>query len=71
MNTNTCTFELAPAAGAITETKLPATARRWSRRAKWLLLASGLGLTLLVVKAAVLVGQIFAIVNAIYDSSLT
>ena len=71
MNSNAQTLELTQAANLISETLPPAVAGLKSRRTKWLLLPAGLCLTILVVKAAVLVGQIFAIVNAIYDSSLT
>jgi hypothetical protein len=41
-----------------------------SRWAKWLLLGTGVCATIPAVKAAVLVGQIFNIINALYDSSL-
>ena len=71
MNTNTQILELTQAAGAIAQAKPPTAVGLKSRRTKWLLLPAGLCITIIVVKAAVLVGQIFAIVNTIYDSSLT
>ncbi len=71
MNTNTQIIELTRAAGAIAPAKPPMTAGLKSRRTKWLLLPAGLCITIIIFKAAVLVGQIFAIVNTIYDGSLT
>ena len=71
MNTNTQTLELTQAADAIAQAKPPMAVGLKSRWTKWLLLPAGLGITIIVVKAALLVGQIFAIVNTIYDSSLT
>ena len=71
MNTNTQILELTHAAGAIAHAKTPVAAGPKSRLTKWLLLPAGLGITIIIIKAAVLVGQIFAIVNTIYDGSLT
>jgi hypothetical protein len=71
MNTNTHALELTQDTEAIAQAKVPVTAGLKPRRAKWLLLPAGLCATIIVVKAAVLVGEIFGIVNTIYDSSLT
>ena len=71
MNTNTQALGLPQPANMTSETQSTMTPRLKLRLPKWLLLSAGLCLTILVVKAAVLVGQIFVIVNAIYDSSLT
>jgi hypothetical protein len=86
MNAHTTTSELnsgagifAPAAetsraqdsGMILQTALSAAAGPKARLAKWLLLPAGVCAAIVLVKAAVLAGEIFVIVNTVYDSSLT
>lgn len=58
-------------AGMTAQTPRSAAVGIKSRLAKWLLLTAGLGAAIVLVKAALLFGEIFGIVNSVYDSSLT
>lgn len=86
MNANITSSELIPATGnfdpaaetsrvpesaKISQTALSAVAGPKSRRVKWLLLPMGLCATIVLVKAALLFGEIFEIVNTVYDRSQT
>jgi len=60
-----------PDAGMTAQKPLPAAAGKKSPLAKWLLLTAGVGAAIVFVKAAWLLGEIFGILNSVYDSSLT
>jgi hypothetical protein len=58
-----------PDAGLTAQTPLAAAAGTKSPLAKWLLLTAGLCAAIVIVKAALLFGEICGILKSVYDSS--